>query len=124
MVVGFFLGVFTWMEEGFRAQSFFQGTVFGCMFALIIALLVGLPLLRVARKRKITNGFYYARMGGYVAAAVVLGVVFAVRKFDGFAAKAAVVLVISGVIAGWVFSRIANASTVKAAQVIDSKVAM
>src|SRR5688572_12494843 len=87
LIVGLFFGVFTRMEEEFRTSSFFQGSVGGFMFGLIIAFLVGLPFLRLARKRNISGDWPYARAGFFVAAAVVLGVVVAVRKFDLFAAK-------------------------------------
>jgi hypothetical protein len=109
LVVGFFFGVFTWIEEGFRTHSFFQGTIFAFIFAMAIALFVGLPLLRLAKKRNITGGFYYARTSVIVAAAVVIGVSVAVGKFDAFAAKTGLVLGVSGAVAGLAFNRIANA---------------
>jgi hypothetical protein len=111
LIVGLFFGVFTWIEEEFRTRSFFQGTVFGFVFAMAIALLVGLPFLRLTRRRKITGGYYYARTSVLVAAAVLIGVLVAVRKFDAFAAKTAVVLVVSSAFAGLAFNRIANAGT-------------
>jgi hypothetical protein len=113
LIVGLFFGVFMWIEDGFQARSLFQGTVFASFLALIIAVLVGLPCLRLARKRQITGGFYYARAGVLVGAAFLIGPLVVVRNFDMFVVKAAVLLVVSGAVTGLAFNRIANGKSEK-----------
>jgi hypothetical protein len=107
LVVALCFAVYSAVENGF-SEVIIGGMLIAFLYALAVALIIGLPFHYVAKRLRRKGSVYYAGAGSLVGAAFMIVPMIASRHVDSSLVKTAAVLAIAGCLAGWTFDRVAN----------------
>ena len=107
LVVAFCFAVYSAVENGF-STGIFGLMLIAFLFALAVAVVIGLPFRYVAKRLRKEGSVYYAGAGLLVGGAFMIVPMIASRHADSSLVKTAAVLAIAGCLAGWTFDRVAN----------------
>jgi len=108
LVVAVFFAVYSAVENGVGPEMFGLMLI-AFLYALAVALVIGLPFRYVAKRLRKEGSVYYAGAGLLVGAAFMIAPMIASRHVDASLLKTAAVLAVAGCVAGWTFNRVSNA---------------
>lgn len=105
--VGLIFAAYSLFETGFRVEMLGVGLI-AFLYALAVALLVGLPFRFAFRALGKVGGIYYGSAGALVGAGMMIVPMVASFRLDSSTLKTVAVLALAGFVAGWTFDRISN----------------
>ena len=107
LVVAFCLAGYSVVENGF-STAIFGLMLIAFLYALAVAVVIGLPFRYFAKRLLKEGSVYYAGAGLLVGALFMVVPMIATRHVDSSLVMTAAVLAIAGCLAGWTFDRVAN----------------
>jgi hypothetical protein len=113
LVVAVVMAVYSIVENGL-AFEVFGVSLIGFIYALAVAIILGLPFLYVAQRSGKTNPFYFAAAGALVGCAFMIVPLVRSGGADLSVAKTLVVLGVAGAVAGLTLRRVSLSAARKA----------
>lgn len=104
---GLIFAAYSAFETGFRVEMLGVGLI-AFLYALAVALLVGLPFRFAFRALGREGGFYYGCAGALAGAGLMIVPMVASFRLDSSTLKTVAVLAVAGFVAGWTFDRVSN----------------